>query len=395
LTLPDNLKLKVICEGKAKLYVPDMDYYGHYVGDNEPSHAPVFYNPRMTFDRSLSVLVVNQFRSFVSENLRICDAFSGTGVRGIRYGLEVDGVDLVWFNDWNPLAVELIHKNILLNSIKPSVIVSCLDARRMFFMNSSFNRRFHVIDIDPFGSPSKFIQPAIASLKDGGLMCITATDVPVLFGKYPTTCLRRYGSIPIESSFSQEIAVRILLGYISRNVSTYDFSCTPLLCYSRAHYIRIFARFNFSVDLANESMSKLGYISFCDKCLHRFVVNGILPPDVRECPNCNSKLHFSGPLWVGPLFNPEFILELRKHASTPDLTRFLDIILDECRGPPTFYVLDEISKILKTSSPSVDDILEELKSMGFFASRTHFHAKGIRTDAPSKVLFDLVKSSSS
>ncbi|MEM3615316.1 MAG: tRNA (guanine-N2)-dimethyltransferase, partial [Candidatus Methanomethylicia archaeon] len=146
--LPENLKLKLAFEGKAKLYVPDLDYYGV----NEPSHAPVFYNPNMVFDRDLSVLVINRFKDYVNGDLRICDALSGIGVRGIRYGLEVKNVDFVWFNDWNPVAVQLIWKNLSLNDFKISNTVSCLDARKMFYMNNNFNSRFHVIDIDPFGS---------------------------------------------------------------------------------------------------------------------------------------------------------------------------------------------------------------------------------------------------
>lgn len=384
----EELKLKLISEGKAKLYVPNLDYYG----ENEPSNAPVFYNPNMIFDRDLSVLIINCFKSFVGGGLRICDALSGTGVRGIRYGLEVENVDFVWFNDWNHLATQLIYKNLNLNDFKIPNVVSCLDARKMFYMNTNVNDRFHVIDIDPFGSPAKYIHSAIAALRDDGIICITATDVATLFGKYPSTCLRRYSAAPIKADFSHENAVRILLGYIVRCISTFDFSCSPLLCYAHSHYIRLFLHLKMGVKSADESISMIGYIAFCEKCLYRVVIRGLSSHIPHICPNCGSKLRFSGPLWTGELFNLNFIKELKNSVTNPTLNRFLNILLEEAQGPPTFYVLDEISRRLKISSPPVSDVIENLKAMGFFASKTHFHTKGIRTNAHVNVIFEVLKS---
>lgn len=398
--MSEKLKLKIINEGMVKLYVPDVNYYSIYEGSNEPSHAPVFYNSRMIFDRDLSILVLKNFRDIIGRDLKVCDSLSGTGVRGLRYGLEVDGINSVWFNDWNPLAVEVIHKNLDLNSFQISATVSCLDARLMFLMNSNFNSRFHVIDIDPFGSPAKYFQPALNSLINNGLMCITATDIPALFGKYPYTCWRRYGALPISTSFSHEISIRILLGFLIRNSTIYNFSFKPLLCYSRMHYIRFFLQFIYDKDKANEAVESLGYIAFCKNCLYREVFSGLVPLVPDRCPNCGSPLDFSGPLWVGSLFDPDFINKLRFTASNMVyvnfhlLDNFLKLIQEESNGPPTFYVLDEFSKKLKFSSPNVTVVIDELKSMGFFASRTHFHPKGIRTNAPTNIIFNVVKSSS-
>jgi len=110
------LKVKRIYEGKAQLLIPDLDYYCK-VGSAkyEPSYAPVFYNPEMAFGRSLSILVLRTYQKIFRKKLHICDALAGTGVRGIRYSLEVPGIQRTWLNDKNPLAVELIHEKIPLN----------------------------------------------------------------------------------------------------------------------------------------------------------------------------------------------------------------------------------------------------------------------------------------
>jgi len=75
------------------------------------------------------------------------------------------------------------------------------------------------------------------------------------------------------------------------------------------------------------------------------------------------------------------------------IKRLLKFIGEEADGPPTFYVMDKLTKRLKVSSPKLKKVIEQLQALGFFASRTHFHPKGLRTNAPLKVLYDVVRSS--
>lgn len=41
---------------------------------------------------------------------------------------------------------------------------------------------FDVVDLDPYGTPAMFLDSAMQSVKDGGLMLVTATDMAVLCG---------------------------------------------------------------------------------------------------------------------------------------------------------------------------------------------------------------------
>lgn len=59
---------------------------------------------------------------------------------------------------------------------------------------------YDIIDIDPFGESAPFLDASVQAVKDGGLLCITSTDMPVLSGAQvgcdnwyygdacPTTC---------------------------------------------------------------------------------------------------------------------------------------------------------------------------------------------------------------
>ena len=43
-------------------------------------------------------------------------------------------------------------------------------------LNTLKDQRFDAIDIDPYGSMTPFVYPAIRAIKDGGLLSITCTD---------------------------------------------------------------------------------------------------------------------------------------------------------------------------------------------------------------------------
>lgn len=41
---------------------------------------------------------------------------------------------------------------------------------------------YDVVDIDPYGSAAGYLDAAVEAVTDGGLLCITATDMSVLSG---------------------------------------------------------------------------------------------------------------------------------------------------------------------------------------------------------------------
>jgi tRNA G26 N,N-dimethylase Trm1 len=40
-----------------------------------------------------------------------------------------------------------------------------------------YKKKFHCVDIDPYGSPSPFVDAAVQCVADGGLLMVTATDM--------------------------------------------------------------------------------------------------------------------------------------------------------------------------------------------------------------------------
>lgn len=66
-------------------------------------------------------------------------------------------------------------------------------------------KRFHVVDIDPYGCPSQFLETAVQCVEDGGLLLVTCTDMAVLCGNGPETSFVKYGSVALKIKSCHEM----------------------------------------------------------------------------------------------------------------------------------------------------------------------------------------------
>ena len=130
--------------------------------------------------------MINTYSKEVHENkpLRILEALAASGIRSIRYALEIANVDkTIVANDLDQKAVALIDTNILFNQVSNIVKSNCDDAIMCLSAASrSKSEQFDCIDLDPYGSPAAFLDSSIRAIKSGGLMLVTATDAAILCG---------------------------------------------------------------------------------------------------------------------------------------------------------------------------------------------------------------------
>lgn len=75
------------------------------------------------------------------------------------------------------------------------------------YLSAPPEKRFDVIDLDPYGCPNKFLDGAVQSIKDGGLLLVTATDMAVLAGNTPEACFVKYGSVPLKTKACHEMVI--------------------------------------------------------------------------------------------------------------------------------------------------------------------------------------------
>jgi tRNA(guanine-26,N2-N2) methyltransferase len=175
--------------------------------------------------------------------IKILDALAATGLRSIRYMKEIPNIRSITINDLSKEATEVASNNIKINNIDENkCIIYNKDATILMYESRGQHDQYDVIDIDPYGSASPFLDAAVQAVTDGGLLCITCTDTSVLCGTYPEVCYSKYGSIPLRESYLHEGSLRILLNSIETVANKYKRYIEPWLSLSVDFYIRVFIR---------------------------------------------------------------------------------------------------------------------------------------------------------
>lgn len=180
----------------------------------------VFYNPVQQFNRDLSVVVIKTFIEEVIKNdknrkdfeVNILEALSATGLRSIRYAKEIPHIKTIVANDLDPAAVELIKENIKINSLDSPQINDLIlpnqgDANTAMHFLKGSGLNFDIIDLDPYGSAAPFIDSAVQTISNGGLLCVTCTDLAVLCASHPETCFAKYSGLPLRGDVCHEAVI--------------------------------------------------------------------------------------------------------------------------------------------------------------------------------------------
>ncbi|MCS7123911.1 MAG: tRNA (guanine(10)-N(2))-dimethyltransferase [Candidatus Bathyarchaeota archaeon] len=389
---------ETIKEGQAQVLVPKLSAFVEKPGEYAPSKAPVFYNPIMELNRDVAILALQAYQRTLKREISVCEPLAGCGVRGIRFAREVEGVKKVVINDINKKAYRLAKYNVELNGLSGRVTVKNMDANLLLAWHAAPHKRFDAVDVDPFGSPTPFMDSAIRAARDGGLLALTATDMAPLCGVHPKACMRKYGGKPLRTEYCHEIALRLVVGCAVTTAAKHEIGLTPLFSHSTDHYVRVYVALKHGAKEADDSLKKLGYILHCFSCFHRETMNknALLGRD-GKCPNCGSKMDYAGPLWLGKIADENFCTLMEKEAekrlfkSKKRTQKILALVKAEASAPPTYYVLDKICSKTRLPVPPVRVVVETLRKEGFEALLTHFNPKGVKTDASISEMLALLK----
>lgn len=354
-------KTTIISEGLSEILV-----YKIKKADKGPASKEnfPFYNPSMQLNRDISIIVTQWLVNNSEKGINLLDGLAASGIRGIRFSTELEGNFEVIINDWDEKSYELIKKNIN-KSGKKNIRVEKQNLNTLLSQE-----KFHYIDIDPFGSPVYFIDSAMRSIQNLGIIACTATDTATLCGVYPKVCNRRYGAVPFHSNVMKEIGLRILIGYLCRAAAVYDKGIMPILCYTTDHYFRIYTRIISGVNNANKSIEKMQIIKKDNKIGYEKINKDI------------------GPLWMGKLGNQRIIQELmtilfEKQLNTKNqVWKLFDLLGEESIAPVFFYTTDNLASNIKISPPKIITIFEKIKNKNYDIYRTHFANNGFKTNAP-------------
>lgn len=367
----------------------------------------VFYNPRMIINRDLTIYVVNTYSSQRSTKLNYCDSMAATGIRAIRLLKQCPAIEKVFINDLNPIAIETVQKNLQINGITQQQIqISSLDAKLLFSTYYDQNHTYYdIIDIDPFGSPSEYIPSAMQAIsvhEVGGLMCVTATDTPVLFGIKKEACIRKYLTTPIRTEFIKEMGTRILIYFIAKIANLFELYVHPVMSISAQHFVRVFLHIRKGILGVNSNIQKFGNYLYCRSCHYRSVEKVEQKSTILQCtcPLCGNIMIASGLVWMGNLHDPEYVQDLdiqlqntgkNMYPSYNQLLKFVELVKNEDNFPPYYYSIPKIADYLGITYPSLLKILERLEEKGFHAARTHFDPQAVKTEASITVVKEVLK----
>ena len=291
-------KLVEITEGTTKILVPKKS-----LDEKVPPKEPAFFNPAAKLTRDFSILAYSAFWEDFDKPKIFLDGLAGLGARSLRVANEIPDVEVVVANDINSDGLNIAQDSMKLNEIS-NFDTSENEICHFFGSYSKKGKRGSIVDVDPFGSPTKYFDCAIRATMHGGMLSVTATDLQVLHGLSKRSCQRKYHGVPIKTEYSNEIAIRLILGCLEYVAGRLEIQIIPQFVQHDMHYYRAYLK------ILNKPGQKeqLGYIIHCKSCGRRKSVM----KQKEVCEICHSKLDVAGPLWVGQLFEKEFVMKMNE-----------------------------------------------------------------------------------
>ncbi|KAH9180678.1 N2 N2-dimethylguanosine tRNA methyltransferase [Lactarius sanguifluus] len=367
----------------------------------------------------------------------ILEALSATGLRSIRYAKEIPLVKYVIANDLSSSAIAAMTRNVELNGLggapaaegsghgaeqsQARVRVNEGDARALMYSHSPERSRVDVVDLDPYGTAAPFIDAAVQCITDGGLLCVTCTDLSVLAtNNYPEKCYSNYGGVSVKAEYSHEVALRLVLHTISTSAARYGRYIQPLLSLSIDFYVRLFVRVQTAPIEVKKLASKTSIYYVCSGCqsfyeqpLGRMTerVNDRSgnattlfkthdgPPVSEKCPECGAPLHVAGPMWNGPIHDSQFIGGILEHLESSEdkygtsarMKGMLTVAKEELSAP-FYFTPSRVAGFFHCTCPSLDEIASALLHAGHQVSRSHAAPGSLKTTATRRDLHDVYRS---
>ncbi|XP_029635655.1 tRNA (guanine(26)-N(2))-dimethyltransferase [Octopus sinensis] len=350
-----------------------------------------------------------------ANGVRILEGLAASGLRSVRFSLEVPGVKEIIANDFDENAVDFIKMNIEKNGVSNLMRANCGDASMFMYENREYKQGFDVIDLDPYGSPARFLDGAVQAVSAGGLLCVTCTDTAVLCGNAGETCFSKYRAMSLRSEYCHEMALRIILQAIETHANCYSRYIEPLVSISADFYVRVFVRVFKGQGKVKQSVSKLAMVYHCVGCgtfsLQRLgekiptkgnnfkYTPAQGPPVGQTCLHCGHKHNVGGPIWAESIHNKDFLKQVLSaveannyHVNTKErIMGMLSVACEELSDVPLYYVGDGLCDKLHCVAPSLMQFRSALLNAGYEVSMSHCVKNSHKTNAPAEFIWDLMR----
>lgn len=338
--------------------------------------GPAFFRQGSRPARDLGILAAAVYKNNTG-HLHVLDVMTGCGVRSQRYALE-SNADWIWANDGNPEMAAVLAENLSKPLTPNQHQITYHSAYHLFHECYQHQTTFDLIDLDSFGLPCAFLQGCLQTVKSGGLLYITGTDSRTLAGHNPEHGLQQLGTWARSHPAAHEQGLRLLIGNCWQQAQLLGLNIQPVFSYFQGQIYRIMVQVN-----PKSIPTPMGFLGYCHHCGHYQTVDW-QRLSRAICPNGGPPLTLSGPMWLGPLHNPEW-LEAMRHLAMEwqwsQRTQLLAIMIREALMPPYYFPVSEIGHRGKMDIPKRDRIITQLQDQGYEASLTHLNAQAFKTNA--------------
>lgn len=405
--------VRILVPGEKDRVVVELSEEKNGIKDQEATEQPE--NEQQEEEESNDKeLITASVGEKCEQGLCVLEGLAASGLRSVRFALEVPGLKSITANDCSAKAAALIARNAQHNNVSHILQASQKDASMVMYEARGKKVRYDVIDLDPYGSPSSFVDAAVQAVSEGGLLCITCTDMAVMAGNSGETCYSKYSSVSIKSKYCHEMALRIILHSLDQRAAVYQRYIEPLLSVSVDFYIRVFVRVKMGQAKVKNSASKQALVYNCVGCgafhlqrmgkrmsqgKHMKYSAATGPPVGPNCEHCGQRFQLGGPMWAEPLHDHSFVQKVlgavsgnpKRFGTSKRIEGMLSMVTEELEDVPLYYVLDHLSSTVHCNTPPMLQFRSALLHAGYRVSFSHACKNAVKTDAPAGVLWDFIR----
>ncbi|KAI3353482.1 hypothetical protein L3Q82_020007 [Scortum barcoo] len=303
------------------------------------------------------------------------------------------------------------------NGVSHLLQASCRDASMLMYEMRGKKERYDVIDLDPYGSPASFLDAAVQAISEGGLLCITCTDMAVMAGNSGETCYSKYGSVSIKAKYCHEMALRIILHSLDQRAGVYQRYIQPLLSVSVSATFISGSLYGSSQDRPKSktqsvnrqwstTVSAAGPFTYREWEGGRATESSTMkysaatgPPVGPECEHCGHRHQLGGPMWAEPIHDLPFVQKVlsavsgnpSRFGTSKRIEGMLSMVTEELEDVPLYYTVDSLSSTIHCNTPPLLQFRSALLHAGHRVSLSHACKNAIKTDAPPATLWDIMR----
>lgn len=369
-----------------------------------------FFRPESRPSRDLGVLLGAVLAA--EAPLTVLDAMAGCGIRSCRWWQEA-GASALWVNDADPDRLPLLRRNLqpLRSSSAclppPSLRITALRAQNLLAGCMARQERFRLVDLDAFGSPMALVPLALEAVALDGVLVLASTDGRSPTGHDRAAAVRRLGAAARAHPASWELALRLQLGVLARAAWSAGRGLQPLFSFSEGRTFRTAVRLLRRPAAREEE--QLGLLAHCHRCGDqqqqalrtlrpwRACSAGCAPGSGPGLEGGAWPLAISGPLWIGPLQDPQTLTAMLAIQEQRQLAgeageRLLRALAADDGWTPRCWPTDAIGRVLGGGPPPLRPLVAALEQAGHRACISGVMPGQIRTEAPWSELLAVASS---